>query len=94
MLKIEIRLPKIYLRRHFYHLDSFGITLFHRREEISTYSMALPGMGMPGGAAAGMDPEQVQQQQMIKYVRLLSTLISKPSILHYKYSIASSKIYH
>jgi hypothetical protein len=36
--------------------------------------MALPGMGgmgMGGGPAANMSPEQMQQMQIMKYVRLL-----------------------
>ena len=40
----------------------------------STVIMSLPGMGgmgMGAGQAAGVSPEQMQQMQMMKYVRLI-----------------------
>lgn len=39
--------------------------------------MAFPGMGggmgMGGGRGAGLDPQQMQEQQMVKYVRAYRT---------------------
>lgn len=40
--------------------------------------MAFPGMGMGmGGAGAGnLDPQQLQEQQMVKFVRMIHLMLT------------------